>query len=279
MMRDYVRRPFIALTLLFLYFFSDAQAGTLRIPLLDATEVHGDVILLADLLPKDVPRFLREAAGKVSLGMAPQNGTSRRLSRLSVLAAVMANGFQASEFQIPESMTVQRASHSVTREEAFDAIRLALLKSNDLAVPDFLPEDLSFSAVQLPNRASQLAVTDFAFDEFIGRARFRLSSLSAPDVHPFYVTAQFSSRLAAAQSAFILGRNASPVATSELSPVLVKPGRLARLRLHSSNSNIFLQVQPLQPGHLGEVIRVRMPSNGKTLRARVLEGGALDAAL
>jgi len=281
MTRDLLRRVSIVLALLLLFcgitVVPGASAGTLHIALLDAVAVNGDVILLADLLPNDVPSFLRQATKKTSLGMAPQTGTSRRLTRLSVLAAVMASGFQPSEFQIPEVMTVQRASHSVTRDEAFVAIRQALAKGNSPALPDFKPQDLSFSAVQLPDQASQLAVTDVAFDEFIGRARFRLWSSSAPAVHPFYVTAQLSSRLAAVQSASILGHSTGSIATPQPSPILVQPGRLARLRLHSSNSNIFLQVQPLQPGHLGEIIRVRMPSNGKTLRARVLEGGALDA--
>lgn len=281
MIKSFIRRVSVAVALLLLHCAAcavpGARAGTLRIALLDGAEVRGDVILLADLLPKDVPRFLREAAGKVSLGRAPQNGTSRRLSRVSVLAAVMANGFQATEFQIPEIMTVQRTSHLVTREEAFAAIRQALAKSNDSALSDFQPEDLSFGAAQLPDQASQLLVTEMAFDEFIVRARFRLSSASARAVRPFYVTAQLSSRPFAPISASTPPGGAGPIATSEPSLVLVQPGHPARLRLHSSNANIILEVQPLQTGHLGEIIRVRLPANGKTLRARVLAGGALDA--
>jgi len=283
MKRDFICRTCTALALLLLFCGTSvvpaAHAGALRIALLDGAEVHGDVILLADLLPKDVPRFLREAAEKISLGMAPQNGTSRRLSRSSVLAAVIVNGFEASAFQIPDSMTVQRASHSVTRDEAFAAIRQALAKSKGPALPDFQPEDLSFSAVLLPDQASRLAVTEVSFDEFIGRARFRLWSTSAPAVHPFYVTAQPSSRPVAASFASIPAHNAGSIAISTPSPVLVGPGRSARLHLHSSNSNIFLEVKPLQPGRLGEIIRVRLPGNGRTFRARVLEGGDLDAAL
>ncbi len=281
MIGSFIRRTSTSLALLLLLCGASAvpgaRAGTLRIALLDGAEVHGDVILLADLLPKDVPHFLRDIAGKISLGASPQIGSSRSLSRSIVLAAVVANGLHPSEFQIPEVMTVNQPSHLVTREEAFAAIRKALAHHKDAALMAFQPEDLSFSAVQLPDQASQLAVTEVAFDEFIGRARFRLWSTSAPAIHPFYVTAQLSSRPAAIPSTSIPARNTGSTAISAASPVLVEPGRSARLRLHSSNSSIFLEVRPLQRGRLGEIIRVRLPANGRTFRARVLESGDLDA--
>jgi hypothetical protein len=280
MIENFNRRTFRSLALLLLLhsvsLISGAHAGTLRIALLDGAEVRGDVILLADLLPKDVPHFLRDIAGKISLGAAPQNGTSRSFSRSIVLAAVLANGLQPSEFQIPDVITVNRTSHLVTRDEAFAAIRKALTNNKDAALLDFQPEDLSFSAVQLPDQASQLAVTDIAFDEFIGRARFRLSSTSFPAVHPFYVTAQLS-RMPVAIPSAISAHGSQAGTISPASPVLVEPGRSARLRLHSANATISIEVKPLQRGHLGEIIRVRLPANGKTFRARVLESGDLDA--
>ena len=258
-----------------------ASAGSLRVALLEWVEVRGDAIFLADLLPKDAPRFLREAAKKISLGPAPQNGASRRLSSSAVLAAVVAHGLQAPEFQIPDNISVHRASHLVTRAEVLAAIRAALAKNKDANLPDLQIEDLSFGAVLLPNQASHLEVTEISFDEFIGRARFRLWSASAPAIHPFYVTARVPFPPGGHRSFLIpasLGDStalsrASPVA----SPVLIEAGRTAVLHLHSSNSSLFLEVKSLQRGRLGEVIRVRLPANGKTFRARVLEGGGLDA--
>jgi hypothetical protein len=284
-MEAFMRRTYISLLLLLLlggiFLVLGAHAGSLRIALLDGAEVRGDVIVLADLLPKDVPRFIREVAEKISLGTAPQNGTSRRFSRSAVLAAVMAHGLPESAFEIPDVITVQRSAHLVTRGEAFAAIREALAKSKGPALPDFQPEDISLDAVLLPDRTSQLEVTAIAFDEFIGRARFRLRSKSAPGVHPFYVTARLPFRLAAIPSssiqAFSAGFIASSINPPVVSPVLVEAGRTARLHLHSSNSNILLEVKPLQRGRLGEIIRVRLPGSGKTLRARVVEGGDLDA--
>ncbi len=258
-----------------------ASAGSLRIALLDSAEVRGDAIFLADLLPKDAPRFVREAAEKISLGPAPQNGVSRRLSSSVVLAAVMAHGLQASEFQIPDTIHIHRASRLVTRAEVLGAIRAALAKNKGIALPDLQAEDLSFGSVLLPDQASPLEVTEISFDEFIGRARFRLWSASAPTIHPFYVTARvpfspgggrFFPIPASAGDSTALSR-ACQVAPA----VLIEAGRIALLHLHSSNSSLFLEVKSLQRGRVGEVIRVRLPANGKTFRARVLEGGGLDA--
>jgi hypothetical protein len=276
-----MRRTHLAFLFLFLligaFFSSVAHAGSLRIALLEGVAVRGDVILLADLLPKDAPRFLHEVAAKISLGMAPQNGASRRLSSFTVHSALVANGFQVSAFQIPEVMTVQRASHLVTREQVFAAIRTALAGNRDAALRDFQPEDISFGAVLLPNQASRLEVTEISFDQFIGRARFRLWSPSARDIHPFYATAQLPPGQNALLSSSISPLSAGAIVPSQASHVLVEPSRSARLHLHSSNANILLEVKPLQRGRLGEIIRVRMPANGKTFRARVVEGGDLDA--
>ena len=119
------------------------------------------------------------------------------------------------------------------------------------------------------------------FDEFIGRARFRLWSSSSPQVHPFYVTARLPVKSNAISSLAFQAFGASlkpsiPISVVS-SPVLVEPARSARLHLHSAHSNILLEVKPLQRGRLGEVIRVRLPANGKTFRARVLANDELDA--
>jgi hypothetical protein len=281
-----MRRSLISLLLvLFLGSVSltpDARAGALRITLLDGAVVRGDSIVLADLLPVDTPRLLRDAAENVNLGRSPQSGLYRRLARSAVLWVLAANGVEASAFVIPEFITVRRATHVVTRGEVLAAIRQALAKSELPNFPSLQPDDVSFDPIALPDQASHLEVTEITYDEFIGRARFRLRVISAPEVHPFYVTAilPFGSTInPSSLRGAVAAHTSSSSSTSPDSPVLLDPGRLARLHLHSSNANIFLDVRPLQRGHLGEIIRVRFPSNGRTFRARVTEGGSLDAVL
>jgi flagella basal body P-ring formation protein FlgA len=59
--------------------------------------------------------------------------------------------------------------------------------------------------------------------------------------------------------------------------VLVDPRQFARLHLSSPSARMLLVVRPLQRGHLGETIRVRLLSSGKTLQARVAGKDSLEA--
>jgi hypothetical protein len=279
-----MRRLSISLVFFFAGFFTGpgARPGGLRIALLADAEIRGDSIFLANFLPPDASRAVRAAAEKIMLGATPQNGTSRILSRSSVVAAVTENGLSASAFLIPELMTVQRAAHLVTREEVFAAIQRALAGVKIAELPAFGLDDISLNAsVLLPDQESQLEVTQITFDEFIGRARFRLWAKSAPGVHPFYATARIPSASPGMAVSPLHSLNADFLpflpAPQVASPVLVEAGRAARLHLHSPNSSMMLQVKPLQRGRLGQTIRVRMPSNGKTLQARVIGEGFLDA--
>jgi len=57
----------------------------------------------------------------------------------------------------------------------------------------------------------------------------------------------------------------------------VSTHRLATLHLRSVNSFATLQVRPLEAGAIGQSIRVRVPSNGHTLRASVVGSDLLEA--
>jgi hypothetical protein len=252
---------------------SGACAGGLRVTLLADAEVQGDTILLANLLPENASRALRTAAEAISLGAAPQNGSARRFRRDAILAALQSGTLSPSSFLIPEVVTVRRAGRPLTREETLAAIQSALAKSHIADPPEFRSEDLTLdTALEVPGTDAQLEVTQIAFDEAIGRARFRLQPHTAPGANAFYVTARVAPEASAAVSA-----NAArfePWTSSKThsavdSPVLVDPRQFARLHLRSPSADMLLAVKPLQRGHLGETIRVRLPSSGKTLQARV----------
>ncbi len=146
--------------------------------------------------------------------------------------------------------------------------------------PEFCPEALTFDAAfAVPGADARLEVTQIVFDETIGRTRFRLQPHTAPGSNAFFVTAR------AAPKAFArVSTNAArltSVSTKAVSvvdsPVLVDPRQFARLHLRSPSAEMLLAVKPLQRGHLGETIRVRVPSSGKTLQGRVTGKDFLEA--
>ena len=258
-----------------------AGAGALRIALLDHARVRGDAILLAYLLPLEAPRALRDAAEKISLGPAPQNGLARTISRSAVEASLADTGLWSAQFVVPESMTIARAARPVSRAEVYAAIQDFLAGNKMAAAPVFSIEDLSLEAqVFVPDGLLQLEVTQVVFDQFIGRVRFRLRPRSAAGVLPFFATAAIP-----ASPASLHLDHASAAAPNlawapgapRVAPVLVEAGHLAKLHLHSRNAEMLLEVRALQRGHLGDTIRVRLPASGKTFRARVIGREFLEA--
>ena len=255
------------------------RAGGLRIALLADSEVHGDAILLANFLPPNAPRAFQNAAEAILLGSLPQRGSTRRLSRDAV--AIESGGLLLSSFAVPEFMTVRRAGRALTREEIFAAIQTALAKRHTLELPEFRAQDLLYdAAITVPYGDVRLEVTQISFDEAIGCARFRLRPQAVPGALPFYVTARPVPPISA--QALQSVKKFQPFAASRNLPgsaaaILVDPRQSARLHLHSQDSDMLLAVRPLERGHLGETIRVRLRASGKTLQARVVGNNSLDA--
>jgi hypothetical protein len=280
----YLRLPrLLPLPLLFYsaIFPAAAHAGERRIALRANAEVQGDTILLANLFPSGVPQRFQNAGARHSLGPAPQSGSVRQFSREAVRAAIEAEGLPLSSFVVPEVMAVRRASRVLSREEIFSAIETALSKGNPAEPPEFRREDLVYpSAIAVPNNDARLEVTQIHFDRALGRARFRLRPLAAPAALPFYVTAHCPARTFARAFAEFKKFEAvasSPSRSAPTASILVDPREPARLHLHSPDADMLLSVRPLERGHLGETIRVRLRSSGKTLQARVVGSNAVDA--
>jgi hypothetical protein len=274
--------PRILFLLLLIFTSRLAQASPLRIPLLSSAEVQTDAIVLANLLPPGASPLLRSTAQKISLGAAPQTGSTRVLSGEIVGEAVTRTGFSRESFLIPESITVRRSSRFLTRDDVFAAIQLALAMNPQPQLATLTPDDLFFdSSIRVPDMGVSLKVTQIVYDEFIDRVRFRIQPKITSGILPFFVTAPV--RLAEINTpasysivnAALFSLNSADAAL----PLLVDPRHLARLHLHSPNFDGLLDVRPLQRGHLGEIIRVRLPYTGKTLQVRVIAAGSLDAAL
>jgi hypothetical protein len=272
----------VALSIFAVLASSIVEAGPLRIALLASTEVQGDTILLAHLLPSNASRTVRDAAGKVALGAAPQAGASRQFTRENLTAAIASSGLSPADFAIPPAVTVRRDSRLITLDEVYAALQFALAKNPMPGLSNLRIHDIALEAeVRVPPGDASLIVTQATFDQSIGRARFRLWPRSVPSVLPFFATAKLTATSPGSPSdhQFVTVASHSPGLIDTSGLVLVSASRVAQLHLHSSNMDILLQVQPLQKGRLGDVIRVRLPATGRTMQARVAGDGYLDATL
>jgi hypothetical protein len=257
-----------------------ARAGVLRVVLLADVQVQGDAILLANLLPPNAPCSISDAAGKIILGSAPQNGTPRQLSNDAIVAAIQDAGLRPASFVVPLTVTVHRAARPITQTDIWPPIQSFLEKHPVNALRNLQPSDLTFAAsVAISGNNNRLAVTRLTFDAALHRYNFCLRIQNVPGAQRFEVSARVSSSPSGSAR-----RGFQEASTSGDAPdlsdggiILVDPRQSAHLRLHSPDSEMLLAVQPMQRGHLGETIRVRLRPSGKTLQARVVGQGALDA--
>jgi hypothetical protein len=257
-----------------------AGAGVLRVVLLADVQVQGDAILLANLLPPNAPRAISDAAGRITLGSAPQTGTPRQISNDAIVAAIQDAGLQPASFVVPVTVTVHRTGRPLTQTDIWPAIQSFLEKHPVSALRNLRPTDLTLAAsVAISGNSNRLAVTRLTFDAALHRYNFCLRIQNVPGAQCFEVTARISSSPSdGARRGFKqAGTSQDAFDLSDSTMVLVDPRQSAHLRLHSPDSEMLLAVQPLQRGHLGETIRVRLRPSGKTLQARVVGQNALDA--
>jgi hypothetical protein len=281
------------------FFAGTSAGGASRIALLAKVRISGDAILLANLLPEDVSGRVRELARGISLGNTPQNGSARTLRAAMVAETMERSGMAAAQFVIPEVISVERAGRLLSGEEILASLRGAVagfsLSSGALAaLMSVQAKDLAWeSGLRVPLGDARLRVLDLAVELAAGQARFRVAAESEAHGVPFEVFARLPASKALLAGNVIGTSQAverlvpasaprTPATTlggKEVTngPVLVTVGKSARLRLHSQNSNILLEVQALQTGHAGETIRVRVLASGRTLRARVIGERQLDA--
>jgi len=279
-----------------------SSGGTLRIALLANAEASGDAIFLGSLLPDSASQELRSTANKILLGVTPQYGTLRFLRGSAVGAAIDRAGLGAVRFSIPDVITVRRAGRDLQVREVAEALaagtgKFSLPPATELALRRLRPEDLTWeSAVRVAPGEAQLTVTGITVDAAAALAQFRIRVEGDHHSLPFEVTARLAPGASAANFRNVTAVNEhelprarrtladratgihEPVPQDTDLPLLVGAGRIAQLHLHSENSSMLLEVKALQPGHLGEIIRVRLPRNGKTLQAKVVGEQAVDAA-
>ncbi len=265
-----------------LIFVRPVTAGPLRIALLSETTIQGDSIFLSHLLPPGVPYEIHRRAMSLLLGSAPAPGQTRLLDRESLSASLNSASFELAQFFIPEFVTVRRTGVAISREIVARAINARLAARSSIAPTPNVKTELyaetpTFSASTDPD----LVITEMSYDRTMGCNRFRLHSRTDPKVPPFYAWTP-GDNTHASLSASVLETapalvNAKGVGLGTAGVVIVEPGRMASLHLHSANLSTLLPVRPLQPGQNGDTIRVRFPKSGKTLFARVIGTDSVEA--
>jgi Chaperone for flagella basal body P-ring formation len=265
--------PISFLLAAFLALSANSARAASRVALLPHVEVQTDAVTLAQLLPQSAPLAIRHASADISFGAAPSYGSSRVIGSSEIVSAMQAAGMPPHQFVIPVRVSVRRASRALAPEEVFYAIEASYQKQFPDAKVAFSADDLEFnSSVSVPPGAAGLKVVALRYDEMLDREIFRLVSDSSPSLVPFEVGLRVP-RLPTAPA-----KNDSPVTAPAPVPVLVDPRSPARLTLVSQDAEIQMQVRPLQRGHLGDSIRVRVPRNGRTFFARVTGPGTVQAS-
>jgi hypothetical protein len=161
------------------------------------------------------------------------------------------------------------AKVSLTKEQVWSAV-LEAAASRGIRLPDTLKaEDVQWAAPALRIAdGSRLTVQLVGTDKLLGQLRFRLRLAESPSAPWISVWCPAGDQAGARVDGIGLGsalQNRRPAPVVEL----VSMRRAATLRLHSQNASAMLWVKVLQPGRLGEVVRVRVLGNGHTLLARV----------
>lgn len=171
------------------------------------------------------------------------------------------------------------AAESISKAEVLAAIQAAI-QSRGHAFPAGQCQSALQMASTIPQSgAPGLVVTEIKFDSALRQATFLLRSRQNPNAPPFYAWCSYQAEsLAAIQRQQVAPRLSLVNNQQSLGPVLVDVHRAAQLFLHSEHGAAVLRVKPLQCGHKGERIRVRLPLHGKMIEARVVGEDALDAA-
>ncbi len=254
------------------------HAGPLRIALLADTTIQSDTILLSHLLPPVVPPDIRHRAENVVLGAAPEIGNFRSFSREFLESSLQDADFLTASFDLPEAAIVHREGRRIAKEDVLQVMQ-SYLDVHSNGVPEKITVDqISLQAsISVPEGVTRLNVSEYAFDNLLGCARFRITSSSNPKAPPFYAWLSTPRPSHHGDSANY-SHTARDTSRAPNAPAPVESRRTALLYLHSENSSAMLSVRPLQSGSIGETIRVRVPTNGHTLLARVTGLDRLEAA-
>ncbi|MDE3137486.1 MAG: flagella basal body P-ring formation protein FlgA [Acidobacteriota bacterium] len=245
-------------------------------------------VTLADLLPA-APAGMRARAARIVLGAAPLAGSLRRFSREEIERRLGPE--LAREIEAPESVVVERQARELSREEVFAAIRAALEEKGFANAVKLRPADLQLEMpVMVALSDTGVRVVAMSFDPTLGLAVFRMWTAKEPQIRPFDVMVRPVDGMGAWLETTNGGERKVPArahisdqaaaARRERRPrgkPLVMALHTAILVLLTGTMEIHTTAEALEPGYLGQIIRVRMTSTRQVLRAKVVGTDCLEA--
>jgi hypothetical protein len=260
-----------------------------RVRLSPLVRVDADSVTLADFLPARTPQGMRSLASRIVLGAAPLAGSSRRFSREEIESRMGPE--MAREIEIPASVVVERRAREISRTEVLGAIRAALEEKGFADAAELHVADVQVGMPVMVTAANPgLGVLGMKFDPALRRAIFRLWAEKEREIRPFDVIVRpvgglgtwlgktSGARVAGARDR--IAARAAMMARPERRPQgkpLVMALRIASLVLISGTMEIHTTAETLEPGYLGQVIRVRMASTRQVMRAKVVGVDCLEA--
>lgn len=252
-------------------------------------------LTLADLLARGACPQLREAAARVSLGAAPRPGSVRVLEGreicrlLETLGGGSANLGNTSGMQIPERIVVKRRGATKSCAEIAQFVAGAASAQDMTNVPSRWREDLDCAAARGIPEETPLKLTKTSWSAASERWEFLLRCARPEDCVPFLVWVHEPKASFAGMAWARRGTGQGVSASTESAPRLrtgvsraerlVEPGQTATLTWDQAGIRVVLPVICLDAGALGEVVRVRLKSAARILRAEVVGAGTLRASL
>lgn len=256
------------------------------INLAEHAEVARDTIWLSDLLPFGAPTDLKEMGKSVELGLAPQAGTVRSMTREQIVLRVAEHGDLLRRLRIPAQITVQRTGWPIRGELILAAVSKFLQTQG---WKDRIPPGVAWlhwsGAIASRNENVELQVTGVKPDIGQHTLEVRLRCVDRSLCSTFLAVVTLLHQFAAAAKNGQSPSAGQTVASSRLrsvrgtnrEPGLVERGASAQLKMEGDGMEISLPVVCLERGSLGEQIRVRAAGN-HVLLAEVVGSNQLHAS-
>ena len=259
-------------------FGTEVQAQSARVR--DRAEVRGARILLSDLL--DTPdASLVAVAHSIDLGRSPQPGSPRVLPGEQI-GRRLSSEPRLRSLSVPERITVSNPGWEVQREALWIVLAQYLHERGwaDEQLPD--PGTLKWPHTMRTLRPEPpLQVTNVEWSATQHALQVHARCMYAVACGSFLVEAPVLNAPPQLRTrSRELGRtHVANARGGRVVPRILVAGKRAMLTLDSAGMRISLPVVPLQPGALGQTIRVREWKGNRTYNAEVVGPCALHASL
>ncbi len=250
--------------------------------------VEGKNIRLSDVLSSDSPSDSRRLAEGLVLGDSPRLGSVREFSREQIERILVGEPFPLANVEVPPSIRVERKAWPIAPDLLQAALQRFLLapaadrtsvagKALNSAVARTIAEDGESRSIQVAAGASKAASPRASVEAYsarceLGQRRLQVR-LRCPDraLCADFMVAVTDAKVVATRCA------RSALSRSERTLPLIAAGSKATLYWQSGSLRLSLPVVCLEPGSLGQMVRVLDANSHRVLRAQVTGARELKA--